>query len=153
MAKEIKVERIREGTVIDHISSGQALNVLRILGITKEYPSTAVTVAMNVSSPKSGRKDIVKIEGRELKGDEVGKISLISPKATINIIRDRDVVEKRKVSLPDIIEGVITCANPNCITWFEDVYSKFRVERRDPIRLRCLFCERVMDQKAVVNQF
>ncbi len=153
MSKEIKVERIREGTVIDHISSGQALNVLRILGITKEYPLTAVTVAMNVPSPKSGRKDIVKIEGRELKGDEVGKISLISPKATINIIRNRGVVEKRKVSLPDIIEGVINCANPNCITWFEDTHSKFRVERRDPIRLRCLFCERVMDQRAVVNQF
>ena len=153
MSKEIKVERIREGTVIDHISSGQALNVLRILGITKEYPKTAVTVAMNVVSPKSGRKDIVKIEGRELKGDEVGKISLISPKATINIIRNRGVIEKRDVSLPDRIEGVIKCANPNCITRFEDTDSKFKVEQRDPIRLRCLFCERVMAQKAVINQF
>ncbi|GBE18078.1 MAG TPA: aspartate carbamoyltransferase regulatory subunit [Euryarchaeota archaeon] len=153
MSRQIKVERIKEGTVIDHISCGQALNVMRILGITKEYPSTAVTVAMNVSSPKSGRKDIVKIEGRELKGDEVDKISLISPHATINIIRNSGVVEKRNVSLPVTLEGVVTCANPNCITRFEDTVSKFKVERRDPIRLRCLFCERVMEQKAVINQF
>jgi aspartate carbamoyltransferase regulatory subunit len=125
MTKEIKVKRIKEGTVIDHISSGQALNVLRILGIAQDHPTTAVTVAMNVSSKKGESKDIVKIEGRELKNDEVGKISLISPKATINIIRNMAVFEKRKVKLPNLIEGVVRCANPNCITnSFEDQYEK-----------------------------
>ncbi len=153
MTKEIKVEKINQGTVIDHISSGQALNVLRILGITKEYPTTAVTVAMNVPSPKSGRKDIVKIEGRELKSDEVGKISLISPNATINIIREMEVFEKKKVTLPEIIEGVVRCANPNCITSAEKIASKFKVERRDPIKLRCFFCERVMEHEDIISQF
>jgi aspartate carbamoyltransferase regulatory subunit len=153
MTKEIKVEKINQGTVIDHISSGQALNVLRILGITKEYPTTAVTVAMNVPSPKARRKDIVKIEGRELKSDEVGKISLISPNATINIIRDMAVFEKKKVSLPEIIDGVVKCANPNCITSSEKIASKFRVERKDPIRLRCYFCERVMEHEDIISQF
>src|SRR3989304_6798178 len=107
MPKDIKVEKIREGTVIDHITSGQALNVLRILGITKDYPTTAVTVAMNVPSRKGGRKDIVKIEGRELKSDEVGKITLISPNATINIIRSMEVFSKMKVSLPGVIDSVV----------------------------------------------
>lgn len=153
MAKEIKVEKINQGTVIDHISSGQALNVLRILGITKEYPTTAVTVAMNVPSKKVGRKDIVKIEGRELKSDEVGKISLISPNASINIIRNMGVFEKKNVTLPEILEGVVRCANPNCITSSEKIASNFRVERRDPIRVRCFFCERVMEHEDIISQF
>jgi len=153
MRKEIKVQKIREGTVIDHISSGQALNVLRILGITGAHPSTAVTVAMNVPSKKMGRKDIVKIEGRELKGDEVGKITLISPNATINIIRSMEVVRKKKVALPEWIEGVVRCANPNCVTNIESVVTRFRVERREPIKLRCFFCERVMEHEDIISQF
>ncbi len=153
MSKEIKVKRIKNGTVIDHISSGQALNVLRILGITKDYPTTAVTVAMNVPSPKVSRKDIVKIEGRELRSDEVGKISLISPNATINIIRDTEVFKKMKVSLPDVIEGVVTCANPNCITNTEVVLTRFLVEQKDPIRLRCYYCERVMGHRDIIRLF
>jgi aspartate carbamoyltransferase regulatory subunit len=153
MSAEIKVKRIKRGTVIDHISSGQALNVLRILGITKEYPTTAVTVAMNVQSSKVARKDIVKIEGRELKSDEVGKISLISPKATINIIRDMKVFNKKNVTLPDLIGGVVTCANPNCVTNSEIVVTKFHVERKDPIRLRCIYCERVMEHGDIIRLF
>jgi aspartate carbamoyltransferase regulatory subunit len=153
MSEEIKVKKIKEGTVIDHISSGQALNVLRILGITKEHPTTAVTVAMNVQSPKVGRKDIVKIEGRELKNDEVGKISLISPNATINIIRNVKVIKKRKVALPEVIEGVVKCSNPNCITSSEAAVARFRVERKAPIKLRCFFCERVMEQSDIIGQF
>jgi aspartate carbamoyltransferase regulatory subunit len=153
MGKEIKVEKIKDGTVIDHISSGQALNVLRILGITKQHPSASVTVAMNVFSSKADRKDIVKIEGRELKGTEVGKISLISPNATINIIRNEEVFEKKKVSLPASIKSVVTCANPNCITNVEAVETQFSVERKDPIRLRCIYCERVMKQNDIVSKF
>ena len=153
MPKDIKVEKIREGTVIDHITSGQALNVLRILGITKDYPTTAVTVAMNVPSRKGGRKDIVKIEGRELKSDEVGKITLISPNATINIIRSMEVFSKMKVSLPGVIESVVRCANPNCITSSETVATKFLVERKDPIRLRCYYCERSMEHRDIIKQF
>lgn len=153
MTKDIKVKKIKEGTVIDHISSGQALNVLRILGITKEYPTTAVTVAMNVPSPKVGRKDIVKIEGRELKSDEVGKISLISPNATINIIRDMEVFRKKKVTLPERFEGVFKCANPNCISNSEMCVTRFTVERKNPIRLRCSYCERVMEHGDITKQF
>ncbi len=151
--KEIKVERITDGTVIDHITSGQALNVLRIIGISKEYPNTAVTVAMNVGSKKGNKKDIVKIEGRELKAEEVGKISLIAPNATINIIRGEEVFEKKKVSLPETIEGVIRCANPNFITNTEARSTSFNVERKVPIKLRCFYCERVMEHRDIIKQF
>jgi aspartate carbamoyltransferase regulatory subunit len=151
--KEVKVKRIKNGTVIDHITGGQALNVLRILGVTKEYPKTTVTVAMNVPSGKMGSKDIVKIEGRELKADEVDKISLISSNATINIIRDYEVAEKKKVKMPSMLEGVLSCANPNCITNFENTKTKFMVEEKTPIKLRCSYCERVMSEAEIVKQF
>ncbi len=153
MAREIKVKRIGNGTVIDHIESGQALNVLRILGIARGYTKTPVTVAMNVSSGKVGAKDIVKIEGRELKSAEVDKIALISPSATINIIRDQEVIDKKKVKIPEFIEGVLECTNPNCITRSEEIRSRFLVEGRKPLKLRCAYCERIMEESEVIKQF
>lgn len=151
--KGVKVKRIEDGTVIDHISGGQALNVLQIIGVRKEYPKAVLTVAMNVPSKKMGTKDIVKIEGRELKAGEVDKISLISPHASINIIRDYEVKEKKNVSLPKTLEGVLTCANPNCITNFENTKTSFGVEEKSPIKLRCSFCERTMNEKEIISQF
>ncbi len=153
MAEEVKVRKIKDGTVIDHITSGEALNVLKILGIPKDYPKTPVTVAMNVPSAKVESKDIVKVEGRELKAEEVDKIALIAPRATINIIRGFKVVEKKKVSIPETIEGVLRCANSNCVTHFEEVRSRFVVEERTPIKLRCYFCEKVMRGEEIVKQF
>lgn len=153
MTVDMKVRKIKNGTVIDHISAGQSLNVLKILGITKEYPKTTVTVAMNVPSGKLGYKDIVKVEGRELKAEELDKISLIAPDATINIIRNYEVVEKKSVSLPKILEGVLKCDNPNCITHYEVAKSQFIVEEKNPIKLRCIYCERSMDEEGVVKQF
>lgn len=153
VTEDIKVKKIKNGTVIDHITAGQALNVLKIIGIAREYPKTTVTVAMNVPSSKVGFKDIVKVEGRELKAEEVDKISLIASNATINIIRDYEVIEKEKVSIPEVIEGVLNCANPNCITHSEEMRPKFTVIMKNPIKLRCLYCERVMEEDEVVKQF
>ncbi|MDM7913205.1 MAG: aspartate carbamoyltransferase regulatory subunit, partial [Methanotrichaceae archaeon] len=109
---ELRVKPIKNGTVIDHIAGGQALNVLKILGISGTTDAT-VSVVMNVESKKLGKKDIVKVEDRELKEEEVNKIALIAPAATINIIRDYSVVEKRTVDLPDEIVGVVRCQNPS----------------------------------------
>lgn len=137
--KEVRVLPIKEGTVIDHIAAGQALRVLRILGIT-ETSREVVSVAMNVPSRAVGRKDIVKVENRELIPKEVHKIALIAPHATINIIRDYKVVDKYTVSLPVEIVGVVKCANPNCISnTCEPVVSKFIVKESG---LRCYYCER-----------
>ncbi|MEE8402259.1 MAG: aspartate carbamoyltransferase regulatory subunit [Candidatus Hydrothermarchaeaceae archaeon] len=151
--KEVKVKKIKNGTVIDHITGGQALNVLQIIGVTKEYPKLVLTVAMNVPSKKMGIKDIVKVEGRELKADEVDKISLISPESSINIIKDYGVQKKKKVSLPETLEGVLACENPNCITNFEKTKTRFAVEEKSPLKLRCSYCERTMSEREIVNQF
>lgn len=139
--KELKIQPIKDGTVIDHITAGQAVNVLRILRIP-ESTTAVVSVAMNVNS-KIGRKDIVKVEKRELDIHEVNKISLISPKATINIIREYEVIEKRKVQLPDEIVGIVKCSNPTCISNArEPVQSRFHVVCKDPPRIKCYYCER-----------
>lgn len=145
MRKELLVRPIEHGTVIDHITAGQALNVLRIIGITSGTRSV-VSVAMNVPSKHMGLKDIVKIEGRELDSKEVDKISLISPDATINIIRNYEVVLKSRVELPDEICGIVRCANPNCITnTDEPVVACFSV-RRKPVMLRCRYCDYVISE-------
>ena len=143
--KEMRVRRIEHGTVIDHITAGQALNVLRILGVSGTT-SAVVSVAMNVPSGAIGSKDIVKVEDRELKEEEVDRISLIAPNATINIIRDFEVIEKYRVDLPERIDGVVKCSNPNCISnTNEPVISKFLVNKK-PVELRCIYCDHVISE-------
>ena len=139
--KELKIQPIKNGTVIDHIAAGNAVKVLHILGIPKT-PTSTVSVAMNVKS-KFGKKDIVKVENRELDPNEVDKIALISPKATINIIRDYEVAEKHRVKLPNEVVGIVCCSNPTCVSNSkEPVKSRFVVLDKDPIQIKCYYCER-----------
>jgi len=149
--RELKVKPIKNGTVIDHIKANKALSVLKILGLPNE--ETAVTIAMNVQSSLMGSKDIVKIEGRELAPREVDKIALIAPKATINIIRDYEIMDKGKVELLNEINGILNCLNPNCITnTDEPVETKFYVIVKEPVILRCYYCERIMDADEIESQ-
>jgi aspartate carbamoyltransferase regulatory subunit len=141
--KELKVQPIRNGTVIDHITPGTAIKVLRILGLPREGATSTVTAAINVPSPKTGaRKDIVKIEDRELDTTELNKIALIAPKATINIIREYEVVRKELVHLPEKVSNLLRCPNSNCITNHEPVQTQFWVlGEAVPVRLKCMYCD------------
>lgn len=142
--KKIKITPIKHGTVIDHIRSGQAMKVLRILDLVKGEVESIVSVAMNVES-SMGKKDIVKIEDVELKDEDLDKISLISPEATFNIIRDFDVIEKKRVELPKVAKGIVKCRNQNCISnQNEPVKPEFEVIGEDPVTLKCEYCEREM---------
>ena len=141
--KEFKVTPIRNGTVIDHIDVGMALKVLRIIGVRDDVSST-VSVLMHVPSKKNNWKDVVKIEDRELDPKELDKIALISPDATINIIRDYNVAEKFVVEVPERVRGIMTCSNPGCITnKNEPVEPEFVVETKKPPALRCIYCDRM----------
>ena len=145
--RNLKVQAIENGTVIDHIKAGQALNVLRILRIITDCKGT-VSFVMNAPGAK-GRKDVVKVEGRALNVEELNKISLIAPNATVNIIRDFVVLQKKKVVLPSYVEGVVRCINPNCISNSrEPIKSKFSVVRSEEggVVLRCLYCEHVISE-------
>jgi len=143
----LKVRKINEGTVIDHVRPGFAPVVLKILGINPGTEETVV-VAMNARSFKSpwGRKDIVKIENRFLEEDQLNRIAVISPQATINIIREGEVKEKWQVEMPEKVEGVMKCPNRNCISNdpAEPIISRFL---REGDKLRCHFCERLVEEK------
>ena len=114
-------------------------------GILRLLVTSIVSVAMNVPSAKRGRKDIVKIENRELEPDEINKIALIAPDATFNIIRDFSVDNKHKVVLPDTIEGIVRCENPNCISnKSEPILPKCVVISKTPVTLKCSYCDRMI---------
>ncbi len=141
--RELKITPIKNGTVIDHIGNGLALEVLKIIGVQSLDKDSTVSVAIHVRSGKLGWKDIVKVEGVELTARKVNAIALIAPTATISIIRDFKVREKRTVDLPPRVVGVLRCPNPNCISnQPEPIESEFEVVERRPVMLKCAFCER-----------
>ncbi len=151
--KELRVQKIKDGTVIDHISAGESLSVLKILGIMGREENI-VSIVMNVSSHSLGRKDIVKVEGRELNPEELDKIALVAPRSTINIVRNYVVVEKQKPRLPKMIKGIVKCANVTCISNSnEPADSMFYVENDDPLRLRCYYCSRYLEKDDIIRQF
>jgi len=146
--EEMIVRKIENGSVIDHIAVGKGLKVINILNIN---PYETAVLLMNVPSKKLGRKDIVKIENRKLTSDEVNKISLIAPNATLNIIENEKIKEKRKVILPDVLENIIKCPNMNCITNSnEPIKTKFFVEKKGPVKLRCFYCEKLFNSEEIV---
>ena len=152
-SQELYVKKIKDGTVIDHITPGFALEVLMILGINGK-DGEVVSAAINVESERQHHKDIVKIQNRELKPSEVDKIALIAPNATINIIRNYGVVSKEAVELPPTIRGMMKCDNPSCISNSrEPIEAQFGVEQRQPARLRCYFCGHIMEREDILKQF
>ena len=152
ITEELRVSKIRDGTVIDHISGGYALDVIKILGITGKE-KRVITIAINVSSKQLGTKDIIKIEGRILSSDEVNRITLVAPHASINIIKNYAVVEKLEVKPPQVIAGIVKCGNPVCITNSnEPVGSKFSVDSIDPLILKCHYCGYTLEKRDVPSQ-
>jgi len=150
--RELRVQKIRDGVVIDHLKAGTALKILEMLGITGKE-GFIITIAMNVPSQKLGTKDIIKIEGRYLSPSEVSKIALIAPRATLNIIKDYQVVRKERLTLPDEIVGMIKCSNPTCVTNHEDqIHSRFRVISREPLKIKCEYCETVMGPEEIAKR-
>lgn len=145
---ELIVRRIKEGTVIDHIDEGKGLKVLDALGIDGKDGSV-ITIALNVPSGKYKKKDIIKVENRFLKDDDTNKLAVIASSATVNIIKDYKLVEKRRVSLPNEIERIFRCSNPDCVTnSSEHIESVMDVIDKDGRVLRCRYCNRILD----VNQ-
>ncbi|MFP3984495.1 MAG: aspartate carbamoyltransferase regulatory subunit [Candidatus Bathyarchaeia archaeon] len=147
------VSKIKDGTVIDHITAGHALDVVKILGITGRTNGT-VLIAMHVPSKQLGNKDIVKVEGRELEPEEVDKIALLAPHASINIIRDYEVIDKKRVKLPSVVRGIVKCGNPACISNSnEPVQPKFYVKIQEPLIIGCHYCGYMMEKQDILKQF
>ncbi len=140
--KKLEVSAIEEGTVIDQIASKSTFKVANMLNI--QNIDQVVLIGVNLSSKKLGKKGIIKIGGKSLTQEEVNKIALIAPDATVNIIKDSEVVRKFKVAIPDAIEGFLRCFNPNCVSNHQNIRSRFHVISKNPIKIRCHYCERLM---------
>jgi len=145
---ELMVRRIKEGTVIDHIDEGKGLQVLDALRIDGKDGSL-ITIALNVPSGKFKKKDIIKVENKFLKDDDTNKLAIIVPNATINIIKNYKLVEKRRVALPNEVDRIFRCSNPDCITnSTEHIESVMDVIDKEGRVLKCRYCSRILD----VNQ-
>lgn len=146
--KHLDVSAIKDGSVIDHIDNKSTLKVADILNIHNE--EQVVLVGMNLTSKLLGKKGIIKIGGKIIDKKEVNKIALIAPNATVNIIKDYEVVKKFKVAVPELIEGIVRCFNPNCVSNHHNIESMLHVISKNPIKLRCHYCERIMSAKDIV---
>jgi aspartate carbamoyltransferase regulatory subunit len=148
--KDYRIKSIENGVVIDHIDAGKALKVLDILGIGEDYKET-VTIAMNLPSKSMKKKDIVKVEKKELKSEEINKIAIIAPSATINWIRNFKVAKKEKVVLPKELTGVMKCPNPKCVTnkEREPVSTKFYLSDPKSMSMKCAYCEREIKREQI----
>ena len=138
------VDEIKNGVVIDHIKAGQAMEIYKFLGLDK-FDCT-VAIIKNAQSRRMGKKDIIKIDADvNINFDIVG---LLSPNATVNVIRDGKTVEKKHIDLPEKVEKIVKCKNPRCITTTEPGSEHtFLLTNREKVEYRCLYC----DTKAELN--
>lgn len=140
--KELVVSAIENGTVIDHIPVDTVLMVLSILGLDKYEDE--VLIGNNLDSKKYGKKGIIKARNKFFEQDDINKIALVAPNATLIVIRDYEVVEKKFVEIPKKIEKILKCINPNCITNKETIDTKFKVIEEKPLKIQCHYCEKTM---------
>ncbi len=147
-----RVTAIRNGTVIDHIPSGQALRVLEMLGIGGKS-SVPVSLVMNVPSKKMGAKDIIKVEDRELTQTELDRLALVAPDAHVAIIRAYSVAEKLTINLGSEVSNVVRCTFSNCITTNhrEPLPHRLKVISRAPLHIRCHYCGRPQDLDELIK--
>jgi len=138
--QKLQVAALENGTVIDHIPSEKLFTVVALLGL--ENMSNNITIGFNLKSKKLGKKGIIKIADKFFCDEEINRIAVVAPCVKLNIIRDYEVIEKREVSLPDELRGIVKCANPKCITNNEPMPTLFRVIDKEKCTIKCHYCEK-----------
>ena len=134
----MNIDSINNGIVIDHISAGNGMKLYELLGLGEL--DCSVAIIKNVVSHKMGKKDIIKIDADIPVNLDV--IGFVDPGATINIIRDGVLVEKRAIEMPERLVNVIKCKNPRCITSCEqEIEHIFKLTDREHKVYRCIYCE------------
>jgi len=146
--KELKVSAIENGTVIDHIPNTNLFQVIRILNL--DEAGDQVLFGTNLESSKMGKKGIIKVSNKYFEADEINKIALVAPNATLIVIKDFEVISKKKVAAPDVVEKIVKCFNPNCISNHETVVTKFDVVDKKEMKLKCHYCEKITTRETIV---
>lgn len=138
--KERLVAAIENGTVIDHIPAEKAYAVANLLGLQKlENP---VTIGYNYPSKKLGRKGIIKVENKFFTDEEISRLSVVASNVVLNVIKDYEVVEKKKVETPDTLNGIVRCNNPKCVTNNEPMRTVFHVIDKKHGIIKCHYCDK-----------
>ena len=134
----MRVDAIINGLVIDHITAGKAMEIVGLLNL--DDLNLPIAIIKNAPSKRLGKKDIIKIDSEiELNFELIG---YIAPNAKINIIRNGELIEKRSVTLPEVLTNVIKCKNPRCITSVEqELDHVFCLTDGTEKIYRCLYCE------------
>jgi aspartate carbamoyltransferase regulatory subunit len=144
--KELVVSALENGTVLDHIPAQYVYKALDLLGL-KDIESQ-ITIGINLASKIYGKKGIIKIADKFFEDEELNKLALIAPKATVNIIRDFKVVEKKKLEIPEVVVGIAKCKNPKCVTNHQPIKTRFEtIQNGDEISLKCHYCEKISSIK------
>ena len=146
--KELQVAAIENGTVIDHIPSDKLFKVTSLLGLDKLEHQ--ITIGNNFPSNKMGSKGVIKIANKFFEEDEISRIALIAPNVVLNEIRNYKVAEKKTVTLPDELIGLVKCNNPKCITNNEPMATRFHVINKETGTINCLFCERKINKEDII---
>ena len=146
--RELQVAALENGTAIDHIPPSQLFKVAKLLGL--ENMDNTITIGNNFQSKKMGCKGVIKISNKFFEEDEINRIALIAPKVILNIIRDYEVVEKKTVTLPDELVGLVKCNNPKCITNNEPMPSRFEVIDKEKGIIKCRYCERKINKEDII---
>ncbi len=134
----MNIDSIKNGIVIDHITSGNGMKLYQLLGL--DELDCSVAIIKNVSSKKTGKKDIIKIDA-DINID-MNILGYVDPGVTINIIKDGKVFAKEKIELPETLRNVIFCKNPSCITSCEhEIEHIFKLSDRENRVYRCVYCE------------
>ena len=140
----MKIDSIVNGIVIDHIAAGRGMQLYKLLGLDK-LEGCSIAILMNVQSQKMGRKDIIKVDANiDLDLDAIG---YVDPNATVNIISNGQLVEKKDIGLPEKLVNIIRCKNPRCITTTEQELTQlFILTDREHGIYRCRYCETKADR-------
>ena len=146
--KEFQVAAIENGTVIDHIPSDKLFKVTSLLGLDKLEHQ--ITIGNNFPSNKMGSKGVIKIANKFFEEDEISRIALIAPNVVLNEIRNYEVAEKKTVTLPDELIGLVKCNNPKCITNNEPMATRFHVINKETGTIKCHYCERKINKEDII---
>ncbi len=134
----MNIDSIQNGIVIDHITAGRGMRLYELLGLEKL--DCSVAIIKNVHSQKQGKKDIIKIDADIPVNLDV--IGYVDPGVTVNLIRDGELVEKKRIDMPETLTNVIFCKNPRCITSCEqELKHVFKLTDRKNKVYRCMYCE------------
>lgn len=142
--KELMVQKIENGIVIDHIPKMASSKIVDMLHLHDKFEFYN---GINCHSHKLGRKDFIKIVNGDVSNEELNKIAMVAPGATVMRIKNFEIVAKIPITLLEDIRNIVKCPNTGCITNQEPYkITHFIKLSEKPMKIKCKFCERTFKE-------